>query len=49
MYHTEANGLGPTQFDLALHRQQDVVRLNVSVDDTLGVQVLQTQKCLATH
>ena len=35
-----------TQFDVAFHRKQNVVRLDVSVDNTLGMEMLQAIKCL---
>lgn len=31
-----------TQLDVALERKQDVIRLDVSVDDALGMQMLKT-------
>jgi len=30
----------PTQLDIALHGQQNVVRFDVSMNDALGVQML---------
>jgi hypothetical protein len=35
-----------TQFDVALHRQEDVVRFDIAVNHTLGVQMLQPVQCL---
>lgn len=36
-----------TQLDVALHRQENVIGFDVTVNDTLRVQVLETIQCLA--
>ena len=35
-----------TEFDLSVHSEEDVVRLDVSVDDLVGMQELQGLKTL---
>lgn len=38
-----------TEFDRAVHPQEDVVTLDVSVDDLVGMKKLQSLKDLNTH
>lgn len=40
------SGFGLTEFDGAVHAQQDVVTLNVSVDHLAGVEELQRLQTL---
>lgn len=35
-----------TQFDIAIHRQKDIIRLDITVDYTFRVEVLQTIQSL---
>lgn len=37
------------ELDVAVHAEQNVVRFDVAVDDTLGVQELQAVKCLTAN
>lgn len=38
-----------TKFDVALHGEQDVSGLQVSVDDVVLMKVTQSLQCLETH
>lgn len=40
---------GYTKFDVALHGEQNVSGLQVSVDDVVLMQVKESLQCLETH
>ena len=42
----EGGGGELTQLDVSIERKQDVVRLDISVDNALRVQMFQTQQSL---
>lgn len=40
------DGAKLTQLDVTIHCQQDVVRFDISMNDTLGMQMLETAQSL---